>query len=534
VPAPRGSDSGKTTALRLKRELADARRQLSEALERQRATAEILGVISSLPADVQPVFDTIVRNFAQLCGGVFGAIYTFDGELVHFAGAHGFTPQQREAVRARYPVRVEDRSVIASRAIRAKAPVHIQDVLADPDYDQAYSSVGSWRRMLAVPMLREGVPLGAIVASWAEAGATPKQHEELLKVFAAQAVIAIENVRLLNELRQRTADLSESLEQQTATSEVLRVISSSPADIQPVLDAVVASAAHLCGAMNARIRLREGDALVPRANFGPLIAAPAGEREPLNSHWVSGRAVLEGRTIHVPDLAASDEYPRGREMAIRYGHRATLAVPLLREGTAIGVILLRRREARPFTDKQIELVSNFAKQIVIAIENVRLLNELRQRTDDLSEALEQQTATSEVLQVISSSQGELGPVFQAILENAARLCEAKFGVLNIYENGAFRVAAMHNVPPAYAEAREREVLHHPIPQRPLARAVATKQLVHVTDYAEEPVYKERDPGAVDLVELGRVRSLVVLPMLKEQQVVGTIAIHPPRGSAIYR
>jgi GAF domain-containing protein len=173
---------------RLLNELRQRTADLSEALEQQRATAEILSVISSLPADAQPVFDTIVRNFTQLCGGVFGAIYTFDGELVHFAGAHGFTPEQREAVRARYPVAVEDRSVIASRAVRTRAPVHIQDVLADPDYDRAYSSVGSWRRMLAVPMLREGVPLGAIVASWAEPGATPKQHEDLLKVFAAQAV----------------------------------------------------------------------------------------------------------------------------------------------------------------------------------------------------------------------------------------------------------------------------------------------------------------------------------------------------------
>src|SRR5262245_17394388 len=249
--------------------------------------------------------------------------------------------------------------------------------------------------------------------------------------------------------------LAEALDQQTATSEVLSVISSSPTDIQAVLDAVVASAARLCEALDAWIVLRDGDVVVSRAHSGPLGALPLGHRQPLNRHWVTGRAVLEARTIHVPDLLDSDEYPEGKEMALRYGHRATLVVPLLRDATAIGAILVRRREARPFTDKQIELVSNFAKQVLIAIENARLLNELRQRTDDLSEALERQTATSEVLGVISSSPGELEPVFQAMLANAVRLCDAKFGVLNLYEGGVFRTVAVHNVPPAYAEMRRR-------------------------------------------------------------------------------
>ena len=208
----------------------------------------------------------------------------------------------------------------------------------------------------------------------------------------------------VGRMRKPRADLekklAEALDQQTATSEVLSVISSSPTDIQAVLDAVVASAARLCEALDAWIVLRDGDVVVSRAHFGPLGALPLGQRQPLNRRWVTGRAVLEARTIHVPDLLDSDEYPEGKEMALRYGHRATLVVPLLRDATAIGAIIVRRREARPFTVKQIELVSNFAKQVLIAIENTRLLNELR-------EALERQTATSEVLQVISSSPGEL-------------------------------------------------------------------------------------------------------------------------------
>src|SRR5215471_10223511 len=228
APVARGSssDGGQET------KVARLTRELNEALERQAATAEILRLISSSPTGVQPVFDAIVRNFVLLCGTVFGAIYTFDGELVHCAGSYGFSPEQLQATRTKYPVRVDDRSVLSSRAILAKAPLHIQDIKSDPDYDRAHAAAVSTARLLAMPLLRDGAPLGVIVAGWAEPGPTPKQHEDLLKVFADQAVIAIENTRLLNELRQ-------SLEQQTATADVLRVISSSPGDLQPVFEAML-------------------------------------------------------------------------------------------------------------------------------------------------------------------------------------------------------------------------------------------------------------------------------------------------------
>src|SRR5262245_3956251 len=209
----------------LKEEVARLRRELAEASERQSATDEVLRIIASSPADAQRVFDAIVRNFVSLCSSTFGAIYTFDGEFVHFAGAHGFSPEQLNEIKAKYPVHADDRSVLSARAIRAKALVHIQDTMADPHYDRHHAVLMGSRRMLAMPMLREGVALGAIVAAWFDAGPTPKAHEDLVKVFAAQAVIAIENARLLNDLRERTDDLSEALEQQTATSQVLQVIS---------------------------------------------------------------------------------------------------------------------------------------------------------------------------------------------------------------------------------------------------------------------------------------------------------------------
>jgi hypothetical protein len=264
-------------ACELEQELQARTRELSEAREQQRATAEILGVVSSSPADVQPVFDTIVRNFVRLCGSVFGCIYTFDGELVHFAGACGFTPEQLAEVKAKYPVRVDDPSVLSARAILTRAPVHT-DVMFDAQYDRQHVAAARIRRLLAVPMLREEVPLGAIVSAWAEPGATPKDHEDLLKVFAAQAVIAIENTRLLNELR-------ESLQQQIATSEVLQVISSSPGELKPVFDTILANAIRTCGARFGNLFVCEDDAfrIVARHNT-PQALVEFFQRAPFRPH----------------------------------------------------------------------------------------------------------------------------------------------------------------------------------------------------------------------------------------------------------
>jgi signal transduction histidine kinase len=401
-----------SSAVNLQKQLDHRTRELREAREQQAATAEILRIISGSPTDVQPVFDTIVRNFVSLCGSIFGVIYTFDGELVHFAGACGFSPEQLNGLRAKYPVRVDDRSVLSARAIRAKAPVHIQDALSDPDFDREHAARIASRRMLAVPMLRKGVPLGAIVANWAEAGATPKQHEDLLKVFAAQAVIAIENVRLLKELHQRTDDLSESLQQQTATADVLKVISRSTFDLKSVLQTLTESAARLCEADMAAIHRQLGSAYQEVATYG----FPQDYREfvlrnlPFESGRgsVVGRTVIERKPIQVPDVLLDPDYTflEGQQRA---GYRTVLGVPLLREGNPIGLIVLMRRTVRPFTDKQIELVGTFADQAVIAIENVRLFDEIQDKSRQLEMASENKS------RFLSSMSHELRTPLNAII-----------------------------------------------------------------------------------------------------------------------
>ena len=510
---------------------ADLKKRLAEALEQQTATAEILGIISSSPTDVQPVFDTIVRNFVSLCGSTFGAIYTFDGELVHFASAYGFSPDQIAGLKAKYPVHVNDRSVLSSRAILAKTSVHIQDVMVDPYYDRQHAALSDSRRLLAVPMLREGIPLGAIVAAWAEAGASPKQHEDLLKVFAAQAVIAIENTRLLKELRQRTDDLSEALEQQTATSEVLSVISSSPGELEPVFETMLANAVRICEATFGNMYLRDGEVFrIAAAHNTPPPLLEHRRRVPLQRPTSAfGRMVRTKEVVHVADLLADPRYAEREPEVVTGvelgGIRTLLIVPMLKEKDLIGALTIYRQEVRPFNDKQIDLVKNFANQAVIAIENTRLLRELRQRTDDLSELLEQQTATSSVLRVISTSPGKLEPVFEALLANAVRVIGSTFGTMYLRQGDLFRVGAVHGAPPAYVETLKSEPLFRPGAETVLGRVARTKQVMHVPNLLVDEAYRKRGPRVVAAVEQGGVQALLSVPMLKDNELVGTITIY---------
>ena len=347
-----------------------------------------------------------------------------------------------------------------------------------------------------------------------------------------QSTTAIENTRLLNELRQRTDDLAKSLQQQIATADVLKTISRSTFDLQVVLDTLVESAARLCEADRANIWRPSGDAYKIQAGF----ALSPEHEEALRLHSIRpgrdscvGRVLLEGRAVHITDTQSDPEYDPARAP---FGiTRTMLGVPLLREGVPIGVLVVTRSMVRPFTEKQIELIATFADQAVIAIENVRLFEAEQQRTRELTESLEQQTATSEVLQVISSSPGDLQPVFETMLQNAVRICGAKFGNIYRWDGEAFTPSCRVQHATALAEFRRRSAMR---PNRILfRRMVATKTTMHGVDLRADEAYTGGDPGAVSAAELGGVRTYLVVPMVKENELIGSFSLCSSRSSTLY-
>jgi GAF domain-containing protein len=434
-------------------EVAQLKRELHEALEQQTATSEVLQVISSSPGALQEVFDTMLEKAARVCDAKFGNIYRWDGDALHLAATHN-TPQAFAEARRRSPLR-PDPNLPLGRVIANKTVIHVADARAEEAFARqrhpafvAAIELGGARTFLFVPMLKENELIGLFALYRQEVRPFTDKQIALVTNFAAQAVIAIENARLLNELRQRTADLTESLEQQTATANVLRVISSSTTDIQPVLDTIVRTAGELCASEYAALfRLRDGNYHAAAWNNAGAEWAKYHSEHPIRVDRGSlvGRTALERSAIHIVDCLADPEY--AMHEAARLGRqRSMLGVPLLHNGLPIGVIGLLRTVVKPFTEKQIELVTAFADQAVIAIENARLLSELR-------ESLQEQTATSEVLQVISSSPGDVQPVFDTMLEKAIRICDAKFGMLYRHEGGRLRLMAARDVPPMFAAAQ---------------------------------------------------------------------------------
>src|SRR5262249_50042124 len=423
----------KAYACELERKHEARTRELAEAREQQIATSEMLRVISNLPGKLEPVFQSMLENATRLCEAKFGTLYLREGQAFRLVGQHN-APAAYVEERRRNPLLLRPIAGSAlGRVVATKQPAQIADVQAEPVYhtDPAradYLKLTGARTLITVPMLKENELVGAIAIYRQEVHPFTDKQIELVTNFANQAVIAIENVRLFDDVQARTRELSEALEQQTATSEILGVIAASPTDIQPVLQAVAESACRICEAYDSVIRLCEGELLRVRAHHGPIPVDFGGS--PIGRGWVTGRAFVDREPVHVHDLqAAADEFPDGSAYARRFGHRTILAVPLVRENEAIGALVIRRAEVRPFTDKQIALLTTFARQAVIAIENVRLFDEVQARTRDLSESLQQQTATADVLKIISRSAFDLKSVLQTLVQSAGRLCGADFATI---------------------------------------------------------------------------------------------------------
>ena len=488
--------------------------ELRKSLQQQTATADVLKVISSSPGELEPVFDAMLANATRICEAKFGVLNLHENGTLRMGAMHNVPSAFAEWLQnQRGGYRPIPGSPI-DHVINTK-----QLSVAGEASPGRATTLGGARSTVCVPMIKDDELVGTITIYRQEARPFTDKQIELVTNFAAQAVIAIENTRLLTELR-------ESLEQQTATSEVLGVISSSPGELEPVFQAMLANAVRICEAKFGMLYLAEGDAYrtvamhnAPRAladfikRRGPFQPTPGGYLD---------RVMRTKQVSHTADVTAEAVVSLSPAATLG-GARSTVTVPMLKDDELIGALIIYRQEVRPFTDKQIEVVQNFAAQAVIAIENTRLLNELRQRTTDLTESLEQQTATADVLKIIGSFPGELEPVFQAILKNASHICGAKFGTLYLYDGDAFHATAFDNAPPAFAEYVRRGPLR-PGPNVPLARMARTKQVVHDADIRKEQAYIDREPLAVAGADLGGYRTLLAVPMLKENTLVGGIVI----------
>jgi GAF domain-containing protein/CheY-like chemotaxis protein len=503
---------------------AEARsRELAEALQQQTATTEVLAAISTSPGELQPVFDAMLENATRICRAEVGVLFRHDGEAFHAVAWKGAPAAFAEVLKSG-PLRMGDGSA-TGRVAHTKQVVHLVDFKAEPvggneAFRRAAVELGGVRTVLAVPMLKDDRLIGAFTLYRHEVQPFDDRQIALVTNFASQAVIAVENTRLLHELRQ-------SLQQQTGTADVLKVISRSVFDLQTALDTLVQSAARLCKADSAHIYQRHGDVyrLVADCGFSEeyraymrSVAVSPGRNS------LVGRTALEQGTVVIPDALADPEYTWTEAQRLG-GYRTMLGVPLMRDGAPIGVMAMTRSIVTPFSERQIELMTTFADQAVIAIENTRLFDEVQTRSRELAEALEQQTATSEVLGIISSSPGELEPVFQAMLENATKICGAEFGLLYRSEGDVFRTVSLCGTPPAFDEQRRLNPLLRPSPGTALGRVVATKDTVQISDVRAEPAYLNDPVRRATFLDLAGARTVVCVPMLKDGQVVGAISIY---------
>jgi two-component system, NtrC family, sensor kinase len=506
--------------VRLFNEVQARTRDLTEALQQQTATAEVLKVISRSAFDLQAVFDTLTSSAVELIGGVNGTIFVRDGESFPARAHSGVAPEFVRVLAATPPT--PGRQSATARVLLSGKTECIADVLTDKEYTLPSNALNRTRSLLATPLLREDRIEGVLVIGRSEPGEFTQRQIDLVQTFADQAVIAIENVRLFDEVQARTRDLTEALQQQTVTAEVLKVISRSAFDLQAVWRTLVESASTLCEAPMGLIELLDGDVfrLAMQKGYGEAFERYLLET-PLRAGSSSGtgRAASTGEVSHIPDVLQDPDYLLSEAQRLA-GYRSNLAVPLLRENKVIGVFVLGRPTPGPFTERQIELVKTFADQAVIAIENVRLFDEVQARTRDLSEALQLQTATSDVLKVISRSAFDLQAVFGTLISSAVELCGADGGTICVRDGEVFRFRASAGA--SQTEALTKYLEEHPATPGPgstAGRVLLSGKVEAIPDCLEDPDY------AIPMDSLSQsVRSILGVPLLRKEGIEGALVL----------
>ena len=520
--APTAAPRTSSTLANLQEQVSSLTRELTEAREQQTATADVLKVISRSTFDLQSVLETLCASAARLCDTeMVGITRSMGGQ--HFQVANfGYSPDF-SAYAKRLPLS-SGRGSLTGRVLLERDTVHICDVLDEPEYAQSEAQkMGSFRTMLGVPLMRQGNPIGVIILLRGTVRPFTDRQIELVKIFADQAVIAIENVRLFDEVQARTEELSESLQQQTATADVLKTISRTAFDLQRVLETLLESAVRLAGAEHGMIFRYDGECCRAAADYNnPPGLLELWQRTAIRAgrQTTTGRALLERRPVQIADAQSDPDYHFPEALRLQ-SFRSVLAVPLLREGVPLGVVTVWKTEVAPFTDRQIELVSTFADQAVIAIENVRLFDEVQARTEELSEALERQTATGEVLNVISRSPNQLQPVIDSIVATAADLCRADFAMILRFENGKFRLVAANKVEAEYV----KWLAQNPPPAgrgSMSGRVVEARATVHVPDLLADADYAR---ARSESLRRGQQRTMLGVPLMREGVPIGVIALH---------